>query len=67
MAEVFPEKTPELERYNVIALYCVISELIQQYVIGEIKPHLHHWFIEFARIYAGSKRRSPKTREIGLD
>ena len=36
-----------MERYNVIALYCVISELIQQYVIGEIKPHLHDWFIEF--------------------
>ena len=47
MAEVFPEKTPELERYNVIALYCVISELIRQYVISEIKPNLHDWFIEF--------------------
>ena len=47
MAEVFSEKTPELERYNVIALYCVISELLQQYVIGEIKSHLHDWFIEF--------------------
>jgi hypothetical protein len=47
MGDVFPEKTPELERYNVIALYCVISELIQQYVIGEIKPHLHDWFIGF--------------------
>jgi hypothetical protein len=44
MAEVFPEKTPELERYNVVALYCVISELIRQFVIGEVKPHLHDWF-----------------------
>jgi hypothetical protein len=47
MAEVFPERTPELERYNVIALYCMISELVQQYVIAEIKPHMHDWFIEF--------------------
>jgi hypothetical protein len=47
LAEVFPEKTLELERYNVIALYCMISELIHQYVIGEIKPYLHDWFVEF--------------------
>jgi hypothetical protein len=47
MAEVFPEKTPELERYNVIALFCMISELNQQYVISEIKLQLHDWFIEF--------------------
>ena len=31
MAEVFPEKTPELERYNAIALYCVIAELQRVY------------------------------------
>jgi hypothetical protein len=47
MAEVFKERSPELERYNVIALYCVISELIRQYVIAEIKGNLNDWFVKF--------------------
>jgi hypothetical protein len=47
LAEVFPEKTPELERYNVISLYCVVADLQRQYVIDEIKPYLNDWFIGF--------------------
>jgi hypothetical protein len=47
MVGVFPEKTPELERYNVIAFYCLVAELMQQYVIDEVRPHLHDWFIDF--------------------
>lgn len=47
MRSVFPEKTPELERYNVISLYCVFSELSSQYVVGEIKENLRDWFIGF--------------------
>jgi hypothetical protein len=47
LADIFPQRTPELERYNVIALYCVVSELMRQYVIEEARPHLHDWFIEF--------------------
>lgn len=43
--DVFAEKTPELERYNVISLYCVIAELLQNYVIDDIKPNLFDWFI----------------------
>ena len=47
LADVFPEKTPELERFNVIALYCVVAELLRQYVIDEVRSHLHDWFINF--------------------
>jgi hypothetical protein len=47
LADIFPEKTPELERYNVISLYCVVAELQKQYVIDEIKPYIHNWFVEF--------------------
>ena len=47
MVKIFPEKTPELERYNVISLYCTISELINQYAYARIQPHLHDWFIDF--------------------
>lgn len=45
--EIFTEKTPELERYNVISLYCVIAELLKQYVIDDVKPRFLEWFIAF--------------------
>lgn len=45
--EVFPEKTPELERFNVISLYCVVAELMKQYVIDEVKSHFQNWVINF--------------------
>ena len=45
--KMFPDKTPELTRYNVISLYCVIAELLRQYVIGEIEDVFYKWFIDF--------------------
>jgi len=50
--EIFTDKTPELERFNVITLYCIIAELVRNYVIDEVKPIFHDWFIAFE-----SKRR----------
>lgn len=47
MAEVFPAKTPELERFNAVALYCVFAELQRVYVIADIKAQLQTWFLEF--------------------
>lgn len=47
LATCFTEKTPELERYNVIALYCVLSELRSQFVFSEIEGEFHDWFIQF--------------------
>ena len=47
LAEVFPDKTPELTRYNVIAIYCVVAELLASYVRAKFAPILHDWFIDF--------------------
>lgn len=47
LAKCFSEKTPELERYNVIALYCVLSELLSNFVFKEIEGKFHDWFIAF--------------------
>lgn len=60
LVTVFPEKTPELERYSVIALYCVISELLRQYVIEDVKAKLHDWFIDFE---AERREQETKTEE----
>lgn len=47
LARVFPEKMPELTRYNVIALYCVCAELLNVYVRTEFIHVLHDWFVDF--------------------
>jgi hypothetical protein len=47
LASVFPEKAPELTRYNAISLYCVAAELLQAYVRTEYEPLLHDWFLDF--------------------
>jgi hypothetical protein len=47
LERVFPEKRPELERYNVISLYCVVAELQRQFVFDQIRPHLLDWFLAF--------------------
>jgi hypothetical protein len=47
LAEVFPDKTPELERYNAISLYCVSAELQRAYVVADIKADLRAWFLDF--------------------
>ncbi len=45
--EIFSDNTPELERYNIISLYCVLRELQEEYVFSEIKEKFFDWFIEF--------------------
>jgi hypothetical protein len=62
LLDIFPQKTPELERYNVLALYCVVAELTRQYVIEEVKPRLHDWFIEFE---AARHQQEAKPEEEG--
>ena len=47
LAGVFTDKTPELERYNLIALYVVVAELQRIYAAFEVLPHLRKWFIGF--------------------
>lgn len=46
---IFPDKTPELERYNVISLYALISMLIDKYNLKGKESDLHNWFLEFEK------------------
>jgi len=43
----FPEKTPELEHHSVISLYCVVSQILEQYAENYAMPVLGDWFIKF--------------------
>lgn len=50
LADIFPDKAPELTRFNVVALYCVVSELLAQYAFAEIKNHISSWFFGFEQL-----------------
>ena len=41
------EKMPELERFNVIALYCVFAELQRSYAFANLNIDLKQWFLNF--------------------
>ena len=43
----FPKKTPELERYNAITLYCLVSTLLENFVHKKTEAKLAKWFIDF--------------------
>jgi hypothetical protein len=43
----FPSKTPELERFNLISLYSVASQLLENYVIKDRAAELGDWFVKF--------------------
>lgn len=47
MAQVFTEKTPELERYSVISLYALVSHCFEKYVMQGRQDALRTWFINF--------------------
>jgi hypothetical protein len=54
----FPAKTPELERYNVISLYGLVSHLMERYVIGDMPSALNEWFLRF-ETYRSDQRILP--------
>jgi hypothetical protein len=43
----FPSKTPELERFNLLSLYSLASQLLENYVIKERAAELANWFLKF--------------------
>lgn len=63
LAKIFPDKTPELERFNVISLYCVVSELHKQYVFKEVLPLIRNWFLAFE----SDRRQQAQKQEDEID
>lgn len=46
LSEIFPDRTPELERHNTVSLYCVCAELQRAYVVSGVKADLRSWFLD---------------------
>jgi hypothetical protein len=47
LVEVFPEKTPELERFSAVSLYSLVSHCLEKYVMQGRQTQLREWFIAF--------------------
>lgn len=62
----FPEKTPELERYNVISLYCMASTLIDGYVSRDLPKPLADWFIGFEAERRANEQLPEDERDLAL-
>jgi hypothetical protein len=63
LAKAFPEKTPELERFNVISLYTLVSHLLERYVIQERQTEIAKWFIDFEQYRYGQEQVPEEERD----
>lgn len=57
--KMFPSKTPELERFNVVSLYILISSLLDKYVITKRYEEIAKWFIDFETYRRAQAQLSP--------
>lgn len=62
----FPEKTPELERYNVINLYCLVSVLLDRYVSHDLEKPVATWFLAFERERRANEELPEEERDVSL-
>jgi len=66
LAQVFTEKTPELERYSVISLYALVSHCMEKYVIQGRQDSLREWFIKFESARAAQEQLPDEQRDSEL-
>lgn len=66
LLSAFPEKTPELERYNVITLYALASLLLDGYVSHGLAPQVAKWFISFENERRTDEARPEEDRDVSL-
>ena len=66
LLRAFPDKTPELERYNVVTLYCLASTLMEKYVYKGTETALAEWFIRFEKKRREEEARPEEERDARL-
>ncbi len=66
LAKAFPEKTPELERYNVINLYCMASVLVDRYMWQDLDKPLAKWFLAFEKERQANETKDDEDRDVDL-
>jgi hypothetical protein len=66
LRRAFPEKTPELERYNVVNLYCLVSVLLDRYASHDLEDPLATWFLAFEQERRENEERPEEERDVSL-
>ncbi|MCK5519935.1 MAG: HNH endonuclease, partial [Candidatus Marinimicrobia bacterium] len=56
LLKIFPEKTPELERYSTLSLYIIVSYLLEKYVTNGIEESINIWFLKFEEFRRRQKK-----------
>ncbi len=61
LREIFPDDnpTPELERFNIVPLYCMVSQLLDGYVFDEVKNQFRDWFVGFEQRRVAESEKDP--------
>lgn len=63
LASAFPEKTPELKRFNLISLYLLASMLISRYAISGYEERFGKWFIDYETKRAADQDKPEDQRD----
>jgi HNH endonuclease len=66
LLRAFPDETPELERYSVISLYCLVSLLLDGYVSHGHESNLAAWFIAFETERRNNEELQEDERDLSL-
>lgn len=66
LKRAFPDHTRELERYNVVTLYSLISSLIDNYVHQGTEKKLASWFIAFETERRADMEKDEDNRDVQL-
>lgn len=66
LAQAFPEKTPELERYSVVSLYTLVSHCMEKYAFQGKQDALRNWFIQFEGVRAAQENLPADTADPEL-
>jgi Protein of unknown function DUF262/HNH endonuclease len=67
MDSIFSEKSPELEKQTVIAVYLIITTLIEKYNFASVKGNLQNWLINFEQRRLIEESKSPDSDEQDIE
>lgn len=67
MDEIFTEKSPELEKQNVIAFYALISILMEKYNYPSVRDSLRGWLVAFEQRRILEESKTPDDDEIDVE
>jgi hypothetical protein len=66
MRDVFPNKSPFLEKYNAVALYLVFSHLIENFHVAGRAVELRSWFESFEKRRLEDREKEEDQRDSAL-